>query len=133
MMQRLFVTAFGWSLLVACGDGGQPIPNPPPGGVEQPLPSPENPKPTDQRPTTNSQDPVSSPLPGSQGSNSTPGAGGSDNGGGGRGNVAGDDGNPGPGGACTPEGQCLRCADLCASCKCSGVGKDQCVSFGLCK
>lgn len=129
MMQRLFVVALTWGLLVACGDGGQKIPNPPPGGNERPVESSERPVSgseviLDQRPTENSERPISSPLPGEQ----APPSG---NGGGGRG---GDDdppgragGNSGPGRACSIEGdQCTGCANNCDTCRCADLDDEIC-------
>jgi hypothetical protein len=73
-----FVAVFGCSLLVACGDGGQRIPTPAPGGTERPLPNTtQDPRGNNQDPVANPQDPLTNdqdPIPTTIGSGLTPGA-----------------------------------------------------------
>ena len=135
MMQRLFVVALTGALLVACGDGGQKIPNPPPGGNERPTESAERPATgseviPDQRPAENPERPVSSPLPGPGLGAPASGAGGSGNEGPGNGNAGRGNGNAGsnsgPGNDCTLANQCSGCDTNCDACHCADLGDDIC-------
>jgi len=107
MAQRFIVAVLVAGLLVACGDGGAHVPNPPPIGTERPEAntllepvaddSEQRPEADEQRPESNDQAPEVTALPGAQLDPPATGTGGrrGDDGPGRAGNA---NGNPGPGG-----------------------------------